>query len=454
MAVWFAVASLLACGGDAGRADVVTGLQLLAGDLDVQGVTSDDFAAVLDQSRGALAVPIAGGNPQIVDPNSDSAFAFKNLIVSSHGFDFVADIGDLTVWTAAGGAVPLATASAGVLAVSDDGSRILVTQGSSSDATMTNLVVAGVDGSPPVMVAGVSRASSCSPRAAFAGGRFVVTHCDPGSSSVTVSSVDPATGAAVDLLTSAKNTFSVLPGPSARAAVVSATGDAFFVPITGGTLTPIGGNVEGIVATLDGTAVLLRGQGVLRRVPSDGSAATTLVEQGVDFITDVSPDGTQLLFRSTQGPRFGYGDLFATSALAQTTVTTLASTLDAATFGDAFTADSSRILFITQADDLFVGVLQSESVGGGAATIHGRAVWLGRGYADTRIVFSGDTTTRPDRPGLSVLRAVDSAADKATPTVIATSAGATFFLTQARDRVVFSFNDGGDRAGIYAAPLP
>ena len=37
---------------------VVTGTQLLAGDLDVAGITTDDVAAVLDQTRGALAVPL------------------------------------------------------------------------------------------------------------------------------------------------------------------------------------------------------------------------------------------------------------------------------------------------------------------------------------------------------------------------------------------------------------
>jgi hypothetical protein len=87
-------------------------------------------------------------------------------------------------------------------------------------------------------------------------------------------------------------------------------------------------------------------------------------------------------------------------------------------------------------------------------TDHGRAVWTVRAYADTRIVFSSDYTSRANRPGLTFLRAVDSASDGAVRAVIANRAGATFFLTPARDRVVFSFDEDGDRAGLYVAPLP
>src|SRR5438552_1167224 len=53
----------------------------------------------------------------------------------------------------------------------------------------------------------VSEVAPCRPRLAFAAGRFVVTHCDAGSSSVIVSSVDAATGAHVDLLSPARNFF-------------------------------------------------------------------------------------------------------------------------------------------------------------------------------------------------------------------------------------------------------
>src|SRR5262252_4755259 len=123
-------------GADQGAPDlgvILTGNLLLAGDLDVNGMTSDDVVAVFDHDRGVLAVPAAGGDAQVVDAASDGALVVGPVIVSLHNFDNVAAIGDLTIWTAAFGAVPFATDATPLVAVSDDGTRLLATRDSSSD---------------------------------------------------------------------------------------------------------------------------------------------------------------------------------------------------------------------------------------------------------------------------------------------------------------------------------
>jgi hypothetical protein len=460
------VVALGACGGarpgsvadggvDAGPdlGVVVTGTRLLAGDLDVKGITSDGFVAVLDQSRGVLAVPLAGGPFQTVDDAGESAGVRGNVIASFRNFDAVAQFGDVAVWTSAGRTdFP---ASIGLLAVNDDATRFFASTGSSSDATMTNLVVGGLDGAGVVAVFSASTDASCRPGAAFVGDRFIVAHCDPGSTSATISSVDPVSGAVTSLLADAKDQLAVVPGAAGLVAVIGANGDAFLTKGDGASMTVIGHEVDAAVATPDGSAVLLRARGVISRVDVATAQTSTLVAKDAQSIWAVSADGRSLLYRLNLAPRYGYGDLYLTSALAPAAALTLSASLDTTTFGDAFTRDGSRVLYVTDADDLFVGTLRARGVtDDDAPATYGQRVWITRAYADTRVAFTSDYVPVPERPGRAVLRVADTADGGAASSIIATFAGADFFLTPARDRVVFSFNDGTDRAGLYVASLP
>jgi hypothetical protein len=460
------VVALGACGGarpgsvgdggvDAGPdlGVVVTGTRLLAGDLDVKGITSDGFVAVLDQSRGVLAVPLAGGPFQTVDDEGESAGVRGNVIASFRNYDAVARFGDVAVWTSAGGTdFP---ASIGLLAVNDDATRFLASTGSSSDATMTNLVVGGLDGADVVAVFSASSDASCRPGAAFVGDRFIVAHCDPGSTSATISSVDPVSGAVTSLLADAKDQLAVVPGATGLVVVIGANGDAFLTKGDGASMTVIGHEVDAAVATPDGSAVLLRARGVISRVDVATAQPVILVAKDAQSIWAASADGQSLLYRLNLAPRYGYGDLYLTSAVAPAAALTLSASLDTTTFGDAFTRDGSRVLYVTDADDLFVGTLRARAVtGDDAPATFGRRVWYTRAYADTRVAFTSDYVPVPERPGRAVLRVADTADGGDTSSIIATFAGADFFLTAAGDRVVFSFNDGTARAGLYVASLP
>src|SRR5258708_11679566 len=61
-----------------GSGVVLTGTRLAAGDLDVEGVTTDGFVAGFDWSRGALAVPLAGGAATLIE-TSDVAIGRHSL---------------------------------------------------------------------------------------------------------------------------------------------------------------------------------------------------------------------------------------------------------------------------------------------------------------------------------------------------------------------------------------
>jgi hypothetical protein len=456
-AVGACILALAACGresetGSASTlADTVTGTRLAAGDLSVGGVIPG-YAAAFDWNRGALAVPLAGGEVQVIDAAADSIGTFGDVIVVRSRWDDVTAIGDLRLWTPSHAAQPVVQASSGLLAIDDTSTRILATAGSSDDGTSTNVVVVPIDGSPSLTAFAASRATGCGPSGVFSDGRFVVAHCSPGTTTVNVSIVDPATGASTDLLTDTELFFATIDG---FVAAVRSTGEAFLIPISGGPMTPIGANVEALFAMPDRASVLVMAEGSIWRASSSGGTPLTLVPEGAARIWDTSPDGATLLFRQALGPRHAYGDLFLTSALAPTASLTLSWALDATTFGSAFTADSRRVLYVTGANDLFVGTLQGRLVSGdGTVATYGQNVWTTIAYADSRIVFTSDYLPVPKRPGLAVLRVADTADDGAPTTVIATSAGPDFALTPARDAVVFSFNDGSDRSGLYSAPLP
>jgi hypothetical protein len=448
---------IAACGGGSGAprdagvdlGAVSTGTRLVAGDVDVAGITSDGWVAVHDWKRGALAVPVAGGEPRLIDGAADSAYAVGETILAYKNWDFATGIGDISVWTAAHGEQPLAVASEGVLAYSDDGSRLLATRDTSSDGTNTTVILSGVDGAPATVVGDAARTPSCYPRAQYGAGMFVVARCEPLSTTIELSAVDAKTGAMTLLATDVQTSFAIVGG---AVAAIRSDGDAVLLPLDGPPRT-LANDADAVVATPDG-ALLVRARGAISRVSLDGSPTVTLVAGGAATIRDVSPDGAWLLYRTTIGPRHGYGDLLATSARSPWPPVTLSQIPNATTFGSAFTSDSSRVLYITDADDLYTGTLHARRRSGeGQATTLGTGVWSASAYASTRVVFLSDDSPIPEGRGRGVLRAADTASTGA-PTVLATAVGNAFALTPREDAVVYSVNDGTERAGIYVAPLP
>jgi hypothetical protein len=433
---------------------VVTGTQLLAGDLDIAGITTDDVAAVLDQTRGALAVPLSGAPAQPIDPASDRLGALGGVIFSFHNLDTVDGFGDLTVWTSANGAVSFVDGATYAVAVSDDGTRILGTGFTSSDATTSNLVLGGIDGKAPVTtLLPISLVSGCQPVLVFTGGLFVASHCAPGSTEVTISSIDPTSGAITDLLTAAEDGIRAVPGASGLVALIDSSGNAFLVPVAGGAPTPIGSNIDGLITAPDGSAVFLRSAGTVVRVPIAGGPAVVLAPTGVVAMSGVSPDGQQLLFQTVEGRRAGYGDLWLTSATASGPIAQLSKDINTTIFDSPFTADASEALYFTSADQHGVGTFTTAPVAGGPPTVYGQGGWTVFAYAGSRVVFTDQYAPVAKRPGHAVLRTLDFSTGGA-PAVVATHAGAYFYVTQAKDRVAFSFNDGSPQAGLYLAPLP
>ena len=444
--------------GDASVPSILNGTELTSGHIDIRGITTDDTIVGLDQERGAIVLPVSGGDPIVVDGLADSVTFSGKTVFAFRNFDFVTAIGDLTVWTAANGVVSFTTDATSLVAASDDGTRILVTQGSSSDGTTTDLVLGGsngLDAGAPVFLRTLARTKGCSPSAAYVETSFVLAYCAPSSTSKTIATVDPTSGDITDIVTDTTG-FSVVPSSDtapARILTVNSSGNLEMTPLSGGSATTLGTGVNGYILSADDTAVLVRSDTEIRRVPFDGSTPTVLVSAGAALLRGVSPDGQYFLYSSALGPRHNYGDLSLASATSAGSPRVLYADLDGSEFSSAFTVDSSRVLYFTNATEQFVGTLKSEPVAGGAVTEHAKNVWTVSAYAGSRVVFNDDYVPVPKRLGRATLRTVDTALSDA-PAIIATHAGSTFVMNQAKDHVFFSFDDGTEKSGVYAAPLP
>jgi hypothetical protein len=439
--------------GSASLQPLVTGLQLLNGNFELFGITTDDVVAVLDPVQGALAVPVSGDAVQRIDATSEQIAVAGPVIYSFHGVDPSRTFGDLTIWTSAHGLVSFATGATWPVGVSDDGAYLLATARTSSDGAQTNLVVGATDGTPPAVLFPIGLGEGCQPAIRFAAGRFVVAACAPGASEVFVRSIDPSDGTVIPLLAMAQSQITRIPG-AATVALLDIAGIAYLADVASGHSTVIGQQVTAIVASPDGSAVLLQQEGTISVVPLTGQAGSVLPPTGVIGLLGASPDGQQLLFQTKQAVRPGFGGLWVTPTGPAGQVHRLSSEDDSTISDSPFTSDSQWALWFADHDVDGAGKLMAAPVSGGAASVLGTGAWNVSAAVGARIIYTDGYTVSPGQPGRAVLRASDLSARAAGKTLLATYVDPNFYLTHAHDQVVFSFADGTKQSGIYVAPVP
>ena len=457
--------SQMGCGGEGGeeaklQADessslrpLVTGLQLLNGNFELFGVTTDDVVAALDPTLGALAVPVNGDHVQQIDATSDQVGVAGPVIYSFHGVDPTSTFGDLTIWTSVHGLVSFASGATWPIDVSDDGEYLLATAQTSRDGAQTNLVVGPTDGTPPTVLFPIGLGEGCQPAIRFAAGRFVVAACAPGASEVVVRSIDPSDGTVIQLLAMAQSQITKIPA-AAAVALLDTAGTAYLADLAGGQPRVIGQQVTEIVASPDGSALFLPQMGTISVVPLTGQVGAVLPPTGVIGLLGASPDGQHLLFQTKQAVRPGFGGLWVTPTGPAGQVHRLSSEDDPTVSDSPFTSDSQWALWFVDHDVYGAGKLMAAPAWGGAASLLGTGAWNVSAAVGARIVYTDGYTLAPGRPGRAALRASDLSAGAAGKTLLATYVDPNFYLTHAHDQVAFSFDDGTERSGIYVAPVP
>lgn len=460
-------------GGD--LAVVSTGNKVAPGTWLLAGVTSDDFAVVYDVKNGGLfTVPLAGGTPFLIDAKGtwDTGIASVRgrVVFSWRDVDPSSGVGNLTVWTAAGGSkvlsldfsvAPSANDNPGVYAASDDGAYVIYTDRTSDDGAQADIYLAESSAQVGTKILDQQLTdASCFPQVGFAGGRFLISHCnapgDGGAGLPVVSTVDPATGKVIDLKTGAANFFAT-DKAGTKVLVASAAGAATVVPIGGGNGLAIDSAVTGGLLTADGGGAIYRTvAGSLKRATVGASPMPmTLVGSAVKNFEALSGDGKFLLYSTNMDAQTGYTDLFLASTQAAGAPVTLAAGAKASLFGDAFTADRSRALFAADCTADYIGVIKAQAVTGGpVATLatSGYYIWATKG---TQVIFNDHFVAPPNMLGNGrgdVLAADVASADP--PSVLATQADVDIFLNAAKTKVVYTTNAVAGMEGLYAAPVP
>jgi hypothetical protein len=250
-------------------------------------------------------------------------------------------------------------------------------------------------------------------------------------------------------------------------AVDGGAGGAVVFPLApdAGTVTTIDPSGTFGVMTADGNDVVYGSiTGGLMRSPTATPSPTALVAapaSPVAGILGLSPSGGTVLFYEMAGNTQGATDLYAASAVASGSADTLSGATTAALLfpGDAFTTDSSHAIFwtdYTPPNPPFMngptnGTLMAAATGGdaGAPVSLGTSSVIGWATSGAKLVFDDNLSAT----GTADLETVDLSA-AAQPTKIVPQIGAYFFLSPAKDLVVYSWSVSPTIAGVYAMKAP
>jgi hypothetical protein len=424
----------------------------------ILGLTDDDAIVYTEGSSSTLfTVPAAGGAPTSIGPTEGSTAIASKAVFNWTGLNQTGTVGTgLQVWTAGSGSQSLASASlVGTADSSADGSKVLYFDGA-TDAT-ADLYVAGIDGSNKTkLFAGVPWTQSCMPRVSFVGSSAVLAYCPTADASVgNLALYAGAAGAAQTLSTTAVPSFQSV-GTSilyndARGLVVADT-------MTGSTtLVDSAGSTSAAFTHDRQSIVYLTTDGAIRRSSIASPAPMTLVDaDGFIGLSSLSPDDQWLLAFKTQDPNSGNTDIYIASATTAGFAAPIVDSAIGAFFGSAFTADSSRVVYVGNpvngAGDYYVA-----PTSGGPGVPIASQVWIGFATSGARLVYQDGyvASVGLNGQGAADIESIDLAGVSPTPSLLVSQADPYIYFTSGGDRVVYSMSFCAiGSEGIWVMPTP
>lgn len=450
-------------------------------------ITTDD-QVILTSAADLLAVPASGGvQPVVIDTNVTHQAISATIVFTWQTDQPRVGVGPAHAWTAAGGSHAVASRSfGGLAAASDDGRYIALTDGALDDTAdmaapfgrrwTVDVVSARVDGTGRTTIAQSKVADLRGPMLQFAGGRLFVEPWNGDASPTDLYAADPALGKVTVLMQDIAFERLSIDRAGERAFVVDAGGGAWVVSAVGQAAIAIDtGVAEGWILP-DGSAVLYRTiNGALKRAPVAPKPVPLLLVAGgvnaLQYTQDLtfdrdwslvgpalSTDGRWLLF-SSQGGAVNTFDHQQDLFLASTTIPGAPRTLEArpvaGILGDAFTRDSSQVLYhapVRYFGSVDAGDFFTVTVANGMPVRWSALSGLSRAATGSRVVFTDNIAE-----SCSDLAFVD-AAGPGPATRIAANVAPAFVLTRSRGTVVYELSShctgGGNASGIYAYPIP
>lgn len=181
-----------AAGGDT-SGTLGTPTELTSGSASMVGMTSDDW--VLYRAGDNLYAKELGTDaaPELVSDEPGNTLIRGRVVYNFANVDWTANVGDLSVWTHAGGtqAIGSTTYSETLISASDAGDYLVYT--ANSRKSKADLMLASSDFSTnDVLVPdmGLGSDSTCSPSLGFVGERLFIGYCAPGSRDATIERFD------------------------------------------------------------------------------------------------------------------------------------------------------------------------------------------------------------------------------------------------------------------------
>jgi hypothetical protein len=470
-----------------------TGTPIATGDnLQVWGITGDDFVVYSDETAGILyAIPVAGGTPKTIMSSLGSSIPVdggaathfvgvsQNVVVIWTGLD-ANGVGPMSLWTSAAASADMVSANtlSGFGLVTADSSHVAYFDNVNENIGVGDFVEVTATGTgkttlvPTVDLTG----ASCNVTGGTGGSTvFVLNHCqqlpaDAGADAATpstfLSEFAVANGHRTDLLSTTvtdTSTF-VINTAGTELLVIGDPGlEAFsLAALDSGAPTPklIDANAVGsVLFTPDGLSTIYEtGTPSMLRSLIATPNPTTLQATFLG-IYGISPDGTHVLGLENVDPTGNTSntDLFLASATTNAAAKSLVPGTTALSVGDVFTTDSSHALYEDQSGA--VPTLNSYAVNGAAPTVLAQnpQLVLGTGTSSSVVLFTNNpfaSLTLSNGAGTADIYTVDTAM-AAAPTLLVSQANAGFGLTSGRDKIAYAWNvQAGPKAGLYVATLP
>jgi hypothetical protein len=444
----------------------------------LQGVTSDGYAIYNDISATTLnAVSLAGGAPSTIGDvdagisGSGGVFVAGDVVVAVDNVDGSTGLGTITTWTSAKGAHTASAAAlgnapgSGALDVSSDGAHLLLIE--NLQAATFDVAVVDVDGTNhKVLVAGAGYDPNCPASIGFAGAYAVAVYCPPSDAGIADGGTSPATittFTGTGWTTTATITTTATTGFGADKAgahiLFGSAAGLQVAPLATGTPVTIDATGTTGLFTSDGNHVVYvtSGGNVATAPSAGGTAPTTLITTGgFTGIAALSPDDSHVVIYKTGDTSNGFlqADLYAASAATAGSATTLSSATTNAVFGDLFTADSTHVLFDESLAADFTGNFTTVGVSGGTPSNYGPENWTWNATAGSKAVFNLNYAAGGNQGGTADLMGLDTAGSAA-PTLLVTQADAYYYLTAAKDKVVYSWSYlPNSMSGVWVLPAP
>jgi hypothetical protein len=261
-----------AAGEDATGPDATIGVptQVTSGSASMVGVTGDD-RVLYRVGDNLMASKLDGGDSETVSDQPGNTLVRGRVVFNFANVDWTANVGDLSVWTADGGAqeVGPTTYSETLIAASDSGDFVVYTANSSTKKSKTDLMIASSDfATDDVLIAGMGLGSdtTCSPSLGFVGEALFVGSCAPGSRDATIQRFD-FDGSSWNPTTIAEQALPAWSADAAGNGVFYQTSDYQGYYATGGQQYRIDASVSRGFLLPDGSAALYTVGDQLRRSP-------------------------------------------------------------------------------------------------------------------------------------------------------------------------------------------